>query len=154
MTRFYTEVLDFRISDQGEGRHGRLVFLSRDPEEHHQIVLGSGRDADSMSTVNQLSLRAETLADVRAAHDRAVAAGVADIRPIDHGIALSAYFPDPEDNRIEVYYTTPWYILQPHAQPLDFALSDAEILRNCEAKCRADPSFRPMEEWKAAFAAG
>ncbi len=42
MERFYTEFLGFLVSDRGRLGETQLVFLSRDPREHHQIVLASG----------------------------------------------------------------------------------------------------------------
>ena len=42
MVKFYTEILGFKLTDRGKGGGANgpeLVFLSRDPEEHHQIVL-------------------------------------------------------------------------------------------------------------------
>lgn len=154
MVAFYTGIMGFRVTDRGRGsRGGELAFLSRDPEEHHQIVLAEGRPPGNVSTVNQMSFRVERFGEVRAMYDRLVEAGVEGIAPIDHGAALSVYFPDPEGNRVEVYWATPWYIRQPHARPIDFTRSDTEILDACEAKCRADPTFQPMEEWKKGFAA-
>jgi catechol 2,3-dioxygenase len=153
MVAFYTEIMGFSVTDRGHGsRGGELAFLSRNPEEHHQIVLAEGRPVDNVSTVNQMSFRVTNFGDVRAMYERLVKAGVKGIAPIDHGAALSVYFPDPEGNRVEVYWATPWYIRQPHAKPIDFSKSDAEILGACEAKCRADPSFQPMDEWKKEFA--
>lgn len=155
MVAFYTRIMGFRVTDRGRGsRGGELAFLSRDPEEHHQIVLAEGRPPGNVSTVNQMSFRVEHFSEVRAMYDRLVAAGVEGIAPIDHGAALSVYFPDPEGNRVEVYWATPWYIRQPHARPIDFTTSDEQILGACEAKCRADPTFQPMEDWKKGFAAG
>ncbi len=46
---------------------------------------------------------------------------------------------------------TPWYVTQPNQTPLDFSLTDDEILAANEEKCRADPSFRPAADWQAAF---
>jgi len=153
MVAFYTGVMGFTVTDRGRGgRGGELAFLSRDPEEHHQIVLAEGRPPDNVSTVNQISFRVERFDQVRAMYDRISEAGVPNIAPIDHGAALSVYFPDPEGNRLEVYWATPWYIRQPHAQPIDFEKSDAEILKSCEEKCTSDPSYQPMDDWKAAFA--
>ena len=57
--------------------------------------------------------------------------GIKDIDPVDHGTALSIYFPDPEGNRIEIYMATPWYIKQPHRQLIDFNKSDVELLKAC-----------------------
>lgn len=155
MVKFYTEVMGFAVTDRGRGsRGGELCFLSKDAEEHHQIVLAEGRPPGNVSTVNQISFRVERFDQVRAMYERISAAGVPDIAPIDHGAALSVYFPDPEGNRLEVYWATPWYIRQPHARPIDFARSDEEILRACQQKCEADPTFQPIEAWKAEFAGG
>ena len=43
MERFYTDILGFVATDRGIARGRPLVFLSRDPREHHQIVLVDGR---------------------------------------------------------------------------------------------------------------
>ena len=43
MARFYKDVLCFTETDRGDLGTVQLVFLSRDPAEHHQIVLMSGR---------------------------------------------------------------------------------------------------------------
>lgn len=153
MVEFYTTVMGFTVTDRGKSSRGsELAFLSRDPEEHHQIALAEGRPPDNVSTVNQISFRVERFDQVRAMYERLKAANTPDITPIDHGMALSVYFPDPEGNRLEVYWTTPWYIRQPHAKPMDMAKSDDEIIAACRAKCEADPTFRPLDDWKAAFA--
>ena len=88
---------------------------------------------------------------VRAAYDKAVGAGIEGIEPVDHGNALSVYFPDPEGNRIEVYMSLPWYVSQPNRDLINFDLSDEEVLANNKKKCSRDPSFLPIEEWKAKF---
>lgn len=154
MVEFYTKLLGFKTTDRGYGGGGKgpeLVFLSRDPEEHHQIVLASTRPAGVPSTINQISFRVKALSMVRAAYDKAVGAGIEGIEPIDHGNALSVYFPDPEGNRIEVYMALPWYVSQPHRDLLNFDLSDEEVLANNKEKCLRDPSFLPVEEWQAKF---
>ena len=44
MEDFYTRVLGLLVSDRGKLPGGSdLVFLSRDPDEHHQLVLAAGR---------------------------------------------------------------------------------------------------------------
>ena len=66
MARFYKDVLCFFETDQGDLGPVQLVFLSRDPSEHHQIVLATGRPADlSFSVINQISLRVPDLATLR-----------------------------------------------------------------------------------------
>jgi hypothetical protein len=49
-------------------------------------------------------------------------------RTVTHGIACSVYFYDPEDNRVELYYTTPYQVRQPLGQPIDLEQSNAELL--------------------------
>ena len=66
MARFYQEVLCFTETDRGDLGPVQLVFMSRDPAEHHQIVLASGRPADlGFSVINQISLRVPDLATLR-----------------------------------------------------------------------------------------
>jgi len=57
MEDFYTRVLGFSITDRAKIRGADVVFLSRNPDEHHQIVLVPGRDPAHASTINQISFR-------------------------------------------------------------------------------------------------
>src|ERR1051326_8978855 len=60
MEHFYTEFLGLVASDSGNLGTVRMVFLSRDPTDHHQIVLVEGRPPDArFSVINQISLRVE-----------------------------------------------------------------------------------------------
>jgi catechol 2,3-dioxygenase-like lactoylglutathione lyase family enzyme len=153
MEDFYTRVLGFGVTDRGALRGAELVFLSRDPDEHHQIVLVSGRPADvPFNAVNQISFRVASLDALRAVHDDLVATGVADLRPVTHGNAWSVYFRDPESNRIELFVDSPWHTPQPYAEPLDLRAPTEEILRSTEAECRRRPGFLPREEWRRQLA--
>ena len=94
MEAFYSKVLEFTVTDRGQlpGPNGMmdLVFLSRDPDEHHQIVLVSGRPEHlAHNPINQISLKADSLATLREMHRRLVAFGLAEIRPVTHGNADS-----------------------------------------------------------------
>jgi catechol 2,3-dioxygenase len=154
MEKFYTEVLDLIATDRGAGKTFRndFVFLTGAPDQHHQLVLVSGRAPDGASTVNQISFKVASLGELRAMHARIRAAGVEPIRPVNHGNAFSIYFPDPEGNFVEVYMDTPWHVPQPHADPLDFAQSDAAIMAETERRCRAEPGFQPRAAREAALA--
>ncbi len=154
MEDFYTRVLGFAVTDRGplETPRGRfdLVFLSRDPREHHQIVLVSGRPGmDTFNPINQISFRMADFAGLREMHRRLQQEGVAELAPVSHGNALSVYFRDPEKNRIELFVDTPWYVQQPLRIPMDMKLSDAELWRWAEAEARRSPGFMPIEEWRA-----
>jgi catechol 2,3-dioxygenase-like lactoylglutathione lyase family enzyme len=133
MQEFYTRMLGFFVTDRGklETPRGKvdLVFLSRDPDEHHQIVLASGRPKDLEFD-----------------------AGNADVHTVTHGNALSIYAPDPEMNRIELFIDTPWYVEQPMRVPIDLTLAEDLIMHNAEAHARALPGFKPRAEWRAGIA--
>lgn len=158
MEDFYTRVLEFTVTDRGQlegGPNGRmnLVFLSRDPDEHHQIVLIDGRPASiDFNVINQLSLKADSLATLREMHRRVEAEGLPEIRPVTHGNALSVYVPDPEGNRLELYIDLPWYVSQPMRVPVDMTQDDAALMRSIEDHARSLPGFRPREQWRAEMA--
>lgn len=153
MTRFYTTVFGLRLTDQGVGGtfKFKLHFLSGSATQHHQLVLASGRAADSPSTVMQLSFKVDSLADLRRVRAAAVEHGATQMRGMNHGNALSIYFKDLEDNTVEVYLDTPWYVPQPHGDPLDLDKPDAEIWADTEKICRADPAFEPVQQWATRF---
>jgi catechol 2,3-dioxygenase len=154
MENFYRGVLGFVVTDRGQLASPRgpvdLVFLSRDPTEHHQIVLASGRPTDlSFNVVNQISFRVGDLGSLRHFHDSVTAAGASELAPVTHGNAISLYFRDPEGNRVELFFDTPWYCEQPCREPVDFACDNATILRETEALARSLPGFKPREQWQA-----
>jgi catechol 2,3-dioxygenase len=156
MTRFYTEVFGLRVTDEGEGRNFKvkLHFLSNSPDQHHQLVLASGRGADSPSTVMQLSFKVTEIDHLRQVRARALERGATQMRGMNHGNAMSIYFSDIEGNTVEVYLDTPWYIPQPHGTPLDLEKTDDALWAETEAACRADPKFEPVDQWQQRFRSG
>lgn len=157
MARFYTELLEFTITDSGKltGPSGDLdlIFLSRDPKEHHQIVLATGRpDTQGFNVINQISLRADSLATLKDLYSRLTDAGATDIHPITHGNAVSIYARDPEGNRLELFIDTPWYVSQPMRVPVDFSQPDDVLMAAVEAHARQLPGFEPRATWQARMA--
>ena len=64
MIDFYTRVLGFVVSDGAPD--GRITFLSRNPSDHHEVVLVHGRDGDPETPmVQQVSFNVGTLANVQ-----------------------------------------------------------------------------------------
>jgi len=150
MEDFYTRVLGFAATDRGNLGSTALVFLSRDPKEHHQIVLASGRpEGLPFNPINQISFRMAEFAGLREMHRRLAAEKVRDLYPVSHGNALSVYFLDPEGNRIELFVDTPWHCKQPMRVPMDLKLSDDELWAWAEAEARKQPDFMPIDEWRA-----
>lgn len=150
MEDFYSRVLGFTVTDRGDLGTVKLVFLSRDPEEHHQIVLASGRPPEpGFNIVNQISFRVADMAGLRRVRAALQGEAVSDVQTVTHGNAISIYFRDPEGYRVEIFFDTPWYCSQPCRVPLDFAKTDAQIMAETEALVRTLPGFKPRAEWVA-----
>ena len=148
---------EFTVTDRGQFPSPAgpvdLVFLSRDPDEHHQIVMTSGRPVTvPFNVINQISLKAESLATLKAMHRRVAAEDTSDLTSVTHGNALSIYFRDPEGNRLELYVDLPWYVDQPLRVPVDLSRTDDAIMATAEAHARSLPGFRPRSEWRAEMA--
>ena len=147
---FYERVLGLVVADKGVNPGGsEFVFLTAAPDHHHQVVFISGRPERGVTTVNQLSFKVGDLDQLKAMFKRVRDAGIAEIRQICHGNALSFYFADPEGNGIEIYMDTPWYVPQPHGVPIDLTRSNDKIMAAVEKHCRETPGFMPLDSWKA-----
>jgi catechol 2,3-dioxygenase len=152
MRDFYVGVMGLIETDRGHGFtfNNDFVFMSANPTIHHQLILASGRaERAKASTVNQLSFKVASLAELREMNRRVTDYGIQGIRPVSHGNAWSIYFDDPEGNTVEIYLDTPFHTSQPHADKLDLTLSDADIVRATEAACAGDPTFTQVENWNA-----
>lgn len=150
MIGFYTRVLGMVLTDRGPYyRGGEIAFMSRNPAEHHQIVLASGRAPGSPALINQISFAVDELEDLREFHKVVVAEKVRDLAPRNHGNTWSMYFLDPEGNRIELYTPSPWHVGQPYGRPLDLTAPADTICSQTLAMIREDPSFCLREEWSS-----
>ena len=69
MVLFYKQAFSLVETDGGEARGHDIKFLSRDPSEHHQLVLESSRKSDE-TTVQQISFRFGSLDGLREMEDR------------------------------------------------------------------------------------
>ncbi len=145
MVDFYTRVLGLVLSDRGTLPAGpELAFLSRSPDDHHQVVLATGRPAGpGFNVVNQISFKLPALDDLKAMHARVREEGIKEFRIVTHGNAWSVYFPDPEGNSVELFVDTPWHTPQPFGEPFDI---EAPV----EALCRSRPGFMSRAEWRKA----
>jgi catechol 2,3-dioxygenase-like lactoylglutathione lyase family enzyme len=129
MVDFYTGFLGFAESDRGATLNGgEIVFLTRDPREHHQVVLATGRPADlGYNIVNQLSFRVDSLDTLRELQRGLRNEHAKELGPVTHGNAISLYLHDPEKNRVELLIDTPWYVPQPCRIPVDLSIPDDEL---------------------------
>ena len=128
MRDFYARVLGLTISDEDLDRG--ICFLSADPHaEHHELALARAKEpGQKTQNVQQVSFKVKSLDDVRAFYHRLQDAGMKIDRTVTHGIACSVYFYDPEGNRIELYYTTPYQVRQPLGEHIDLDQPDDALL--------------------------
>ena len=161
MEDFYTRVLGFTVTDRGNVLGMDLVFLSRDPMDHHQLVLVTGRPENLPpnpfhpqfgSVINQISFRVGSLPSLRELLATFEAENVQSIFVGNHGIAWSIYCHDPDRNNLEFFVDTPWYFPQPFLEPLDLSLPDEEIINATRQLAQAQSGYEPSADWRAAIA--
>lgn len=152
---FYCHVLGFEVTNYGpiptEGQE--LVFLSQDPNAHHQIAMvGGAMTSDSdFVMIDHLAFRTGSLDDLRIIHANLLDAGVTEILQIDHGNAWSLYFNDPEGNGVETYIDTPFHVAQPYAGTWDINATNEEIEKTTRGNIENEPEFQLMKDWSANF---
>ena len=128
MVAFYRDFLGMQVTKQNWD--GGMVFPSSDPvASDHEIALVRGRpENDDPHLINQISLRAETLDDLRDFHRRVLDEDYQLQRVVNHGSAIGCYFLDPEGNTTEVFWRTGRDCWVPTSEPIDLAQPDAAIL--------------------------
>jgi hypothetical protein len=78
-------------------------------------------------------------------------------RVVSHGIAFGCYFKDPEDNNIEVYWSTGVDYPQPVGDPIDIDASNEELLaqlRNMAPRESVTPRYYGSDVGKRLTATG
>ncbi|WP_019029980.1 VOC family protein [Colwellia piezophila] len=150
MEKFYTQRLGFVVTDRGQGTNA-MVFLSRSPKEHHQIVLNP-RPSHRLieSPIDHISFRLESISDLRGFNSLLTASPEISVQAVSHGSAWSVYFRDPEGNRFEIFTDTPWYVNQPCKFAINLDESDEKLLQSTKAKIKDMAGFSEIEQWQAA----
>jgi catechol 2,3-dioxygenase-like lactoylglutathione lyase family enzyme len=149
MIAFYQKTLGLVLTDRGEYYlGGEIAFMSRNANEHHQLVVASGRKDDpETSPINQISFRVDSLEDLITYYKNLLADQVPIQRTITHGNAWSIYFFDPDGNRVELYCVTPWYVEQPYGIPIDLNAPISEIMKITEDLIKDNPTKISQEQW-------
>ena len=151
MVDFYTSVLGFQVTDRGPvAKDGpEIIFMSQDPEEHHQLAMLDSRQSDKPSnSVNHFAFRVETFEDVRKLNAELEKIDGINIGPMSHGNTLSIYFNDPEGNGIEVFWDTPWHVAQPQGKGWDISMNESEALKWVESEFKDAARFGPKEDYQ------
>jgi catechol-2,3-dioxygenase len=133
MVAFYRDFLGMQITKHNWDRG--MVFLSSDPAaSDDEIALMRGRpEIDDPHLINQISMRVDTLDDLRAFHKRVVADGFPLERVVNHGSAIGCYFKDPEGNTTEVFWRSPRDCWVPTGDPIDLSEPDDVIMAQINA---------------------
>ena len=126
MKAFYQDFMGMtltKVSDQS-------AFFSTDPSRSdHEIALMTGRPSpEDPHLINQISMRVETLDDLRDFHRRVKTEGYQIDSIVTHASAIGCYFRDPEDNRTEVFWVTGLPSWAGVGVPIDIERPDAEVL--------------------------
>lgn len=148
MENFYIHKLGFVVTDRGEGLHG-LVFLSRNPNEHHQIVLNPVTSTRKLnSPVDHISFRVPSISELRTFFKSLKSALDIKIHTVSHGSTWSIYFRDPENNRFEIFTETPWYVNQPCKFEVNFDLSNEQLIEFTHNKVKEMSGFTIASKWQ------
>ncbi|HEY5739952.1 MAG TPA: VOC family protein [Gammaproteobacteria bacterium] len=147
MEDFYTRYLGFEVTDRGHGA-AAMVFLSRNPRAHHQLVLNPLEPAAAtQSPVDHIAFRVGTLTALKSLH--AVLTGSpAELQTVSHGNSWSLYFRDPEGNRLELFTDTPWHVDQPCRFEIDLGLDEPALREFTENAIRDLPGFGDAGDWR------
>jgi catechol 2,3-dioxygenase len=126
MTSFWRDFMGMTITKQSDGS----VFFSSDPERSdHEIVLMKGRpSAEDPHLINQISMRVNSLDDLRDFYRRIKAKGYQIDQLVTHASAIGCYFRDPEDNRTEVFWVTGLPSWAGVGVPIDIERPDEEVM--------------------------
>ncbi len=147
MEEFYTRYLGFVVTDRGQGDDA-MVFLSRSPREHHQVVLNPvDSAAPRQSPIDHISFRVASLSDLKALH-ASLADSPAELHTVSHGNSWSIYFHDPDGNRLELFADTPWHVDQPCRFEIDLGLDEPALREFTENAIRGKPGFGRAEDWR------
>jgi len=147
MEEFYTRCLGFVVTDKGEGKDA-MIFLSRNPNEHHQLVLNPrNSDIETESPIDHISFRVDSITSLRVFHQSLLSSSTL-LQTVSHGTTWSIYFRDPEDNRLELFTDTPWHVNQPCRFEVDFAMSNEELLEFTERRIKDLPGFVEVNKWR------
>lgn len=143
MLDFYTDVLGFGITDRGLiGDDLEIVFLSQDPDEHHQFAMMNSRtDHEPANSLNHLAFRTPVFQDLRELYEQLRAIDGIRVGPLSHGNTLSIYFNDPEGNGVEVFWDTPWHVEQPQGKPWDVSMNQEQALDWVKENFSAEATF-------------
>ena len=134
MIEWYCRIFEAKV----QHRDDRLAFLTYDDEHHRFAFLNLGpapanaAPRDKMAVgVHHLAYTWKNLGELVDTYKRLKAEGVVPVRPIRHGMTLSTYYEDPDQNMLEfqvdlvsvdaanAFMDSPAFAANPVGEPFD-----------------------------------
>ena len=126
MKEFYGTFMGMTLTKVGPAG----AFYSADPENcDHEIALVNGRASlEDPHLINQISMRVDSLNDLRDFKKRIIERGYQLNRIVTHASAIGCYFQDPEGNQTEVFWVTGLPSWAQIGIPIDIDQSDEQVM--------------------------
>jgi len=154
MTEFWRDFMGMTLTKSSE----MGAFFSGDPLacDHEIALLKAPTAAERGTNIQQISLRVDSLDDVRDFKRRVIERGYKIDELVTHASSIGFYFRDPENNPVETFWLTgleSWAMI---AVPIDIDRPDEEVMadvRRVWAVSRnVEMGVSPEGELKAALA--
>ncbi len=125
MREFWRDFMGMTLTKSSENG----AFFSGDPEAcDHEIALIKSANPPEGKIVQQISLRVDSLDDVRDFKRRVIERGYKIDQLVTHASAIGFYFRDPENNPVETFWLTglkSWAMI---GVPIDIDRPDEEVM--------------------------
>jgi catechol-2,3-dioxygenase len=139
-------------------RSDRGAFFSGDPDscDHEIALMLDPAAAESATKMQQISMRVESLDDVRDFKRRVIERGYKIDSLVTHASAIGLYFRDPEDNPVETFWLTGLQSWAMISVDIDIDRPDEEVMNDVrrvwEVSRNVEMGIAPQGELKAAIA--
>jgi catechol 2,3-dioxygenase len=126
MREFWGDFMGMTLTKSGPNG----AFFSGDPDacDHEIALVQNAAKVDGPNHIQQISLRVDSLDDVRDFKRRALERGYKIDQLVTHASAIGFYFRDPEGNPVETFWLTgleSWAII---GVPIDIDRPDDEVM--------------------------
>ena len=130
MKEFYGDFIGMTLTKVSQNG----AFFSADPEAcDHEIAMMAGRPSlDDPHWIQQISMRVDSLDDLRDFKRRIVERDYKIDRIVTHASAIGCYFRDPENNPIEVFWMTGNTSWAQISIPIDIDQSDEQVIADVQ----------------------
>ena len=154
MTEFWRDFMGMTLTKASDFG----AFFSGDPEacDHEIALMRNPAAADNGAIIQQISLRVDSLDDLRDFKRRVIERGYKIDELVTHASSIGFYFRDPENNPVETFWLTGLQSWAMIAVPIDIDRPDEEVMadvrRVWEVSRNVEMGVAPEGELKEALA--